>query len=143
MKPMQRGKAPVGFSGLKKMNKNTIKRLLSYVTGKNKLIFGVVLLCILISSVAGVIGSLFLQTLIDDYIAPLTLEANPVFTGLLRVILIMAGIYLIGVTATFIQTQLMAVMTQKILKTIRDDMFSHMQTWSSHYVKNSELNDGI
>jgi len=133
MKPMQRGKAPVGFSGLKKINKNTIKRLLSYITGKNKLIFGVVLICILISSIAGVSGSLFLQTLIDDYIAPLALETNPVFTGLLRAILIMAGIYLIGVISTFIQTQLMAVMTQKILKTIRDDMFSHMQTLPIKY----------
>lgn len=133
MKPMQRGKAPVGFSGLKKLNKNTIKRLLSYITGTNKVLFGLVLFCILISSVAGVAGSLFLQTLIDDYIAPLALEANPVFTGLFRVIMVMAGIYLIGVIATFTQTRLMAVITQKILKTIRDDMFSHMQELPIRY----------
>jgi len=133
MKPAQRGKAPVGFGGLKKINKNTVKRLLSYVTGSYKILFGIVLLCILISSVAGVMGSLFLQTLIDDYIAPLALEANPVFTGLLKVIMIMAGIYFIGVLATLFQTQLMAVMTQKILKKIRDDMFSHMQTLPIKY----------
>jgi len=133
MKPVQRGKGPVGFGGLKKVNKNTVKRLLSYVTGSYKLLFGVVLLCILISSVAGVIGSLFLQTLIDDYITPLALEANPVLTGLFRVIMIMAAIYIIGVIATFTQTQLMAVMTQKILKKIRDDMFSHMQTLPIKY----------
>ena len=127
MKPMQRGKAPVGFDKSNKIDKATVKRLFSYITGKNKWLFGVVLLCILISSVAGVAGSLFLETLIDDYITPLIGDPNPVFTGLFRVVMIMAGIYFIGVTATIIQTQLMAVITQKILKNIRDDMFSHMQ----------------
>jgi ATP-binding cassette subfamily B protein len=94
---MPRGRRPGGFDGLKKLNKNTIRRLLSYITGTYKVLLGVVLVCILAGAVAGVLGSLFLQVLIDDYIAPLALEANPVFTGLLKAILIMGGIYLIGI----------------------------------------------
>ena len=133
MKPMRKGRGPVGFEGIKNVNKNTVKRLLSYVTGSYKALFGIVLLCILISSVAGVAGSLFLQTLIDDYITPLAAAKNPEFSGLLKVITFMAGIYLIGVIATFVQMQLMAVITQKIQKKIRDDMFSHMQTLPIKY----------
>ncbi len=133
MKPMRRGRGPVGFEGIKTVNKDTVKRLLSYVTGSYKVLFGIVLLCILISSVAGVAGSLFLQTLIDDYITPLASTKNPEFSGLLKVITFMAGIYVIGVFATFVQMQLMAVITQKIQKKIRDDMFSHMQTLPIKY----------
>lgn len=111
----------------------TIKRLMSYVTGQYKAQFALVIVCILISSLAGVAGSLFLKTLIDDYIAPLLLQENPVFTGLLQAILIMAGIYLAGVVATFIYNRLMVVIAQGVLKKIRDGMFSHMQSLPIKY----------
>lgn len=111
----------------------TIKRLMSYVTGQYKAQFALVMVCILISSLAGVAGSLFLKTLIDDYIAPLLLQENPVFTGLLQAILIMAGIYLAGVVATFIYNRLMVVIAQGVLKKIRDGMFSHMQSLPIKY----------
>ena len=130
---MPRGRGPVGFDGLKKINKNTIKRLLSYITGTYKFLLVIVFICILTSAVAGVLGSLFLQVLIDDYIAPLALEVNPVFTGLLKAICIMGGIYFIGVLSTFLQTRIMAVITQGMLKRIRDDMFSHMETLPIKY----------
>ena len=111
----------------------TIKRLMSYVTGQYKAQFTLVLVCILISSLAGVAGSLFLKTLIDDYIAPLLLAENPVFAGLLEAILIMAGIYLAGVVATFVYNRLMVVIAQGVLKKIRDGMFSHMQSLPIKY----------
>ena len=57
----------------------------------------VVLICILLSAVANVAGSMFLKSLIDDYIAPLLLQASPVFTGLLHALMGMAVIYLIGI----------------------------------------------
>ena len=130
---MPRGRGPVGFNNLKKINKSTIKRLLSYITGTYKFLLVVVFICILASAIAGVLGSLFLQVLIDDYIAPLALEANPVFTGLLKAICIMGGIYFVGVLSTFLQTRIMAVITQGMLKRIRDDMFSHMETLPIKY----------
>ena len=61
-----------------------------------------VLVCIFLSTIANVAGSLFLQILIDQYIEPLLLEASPVFDGLVRAILTMAGIYVIGVCSTFL-----------------------------------------
>ena len=59
----------------------TCKRLLSYIILKQKLLFSIVVVCVLISSCTVVASSLFLETLIDDYITPLLVEDNPVFTG--------------------------------------------------------------
>lgn len=105
----------------------TCKRLLSYIILKQKLLFSIVVLCILISSCTVVASSLFLETLIDDYITPLLLEAHPVFNSLLHTLMIMAFIYLAGVAATFLYNRLMVKVSQNTLKRIRDDMFEHMQ----------------
>ena len=115
-----------------KMSWNTVKRLLSYFKAY-KFRFVFVLLGIVVSAVTGVLGSLFLQTLIDDYISPLLLDAVPNFSGLLRVLMIMAGVYLIGVLATLFYNRVMVVIAQGMLKKIRDDMFSHMQTLPIKY----------
>ncbi|MCI9225147.1 MAG: ABC transporter ATP-binding protein [Acutalibacter sp.] len=104
-----------------------IKRLLSYMDAPNRIRMAVVLVCILISALAGVMGSMFLKTLIDDYIEPLLAMDTPVFTGLLKAIGTMALIYLIGVATTFTYNWLMVNVSQGILKDIRDDLFSHMQ----------------
>lgn len=116
-----------------KVQGKTIKRLLSYITSKYKAPFVLVLICILLSAAAGVAGSLFLQILIDDYITPLLSVANPVFSGLLRAILIMACIYMIGVISTFVYNRMMVVIAQGILKEIRDQMFAHMQALPIKY----------
>lgn len=76
-----------------KIKKETIKRLISYVTKEHKFKFILVIICIILSSIAGVAGSLFLQILIDKYITPLLLDENPVFNGLLKAIMTMAGVY--------------------------------------------------
>ncbi len=64
------------------IKKGTLKRLLSYVLKNYKKQFIFVFICIIISSIASVAGSLFLQTLIDDYITPLLKYSTPVFTDL-------------------------------------------------------------
>lgn len=104
-----------------------IPRLLSYIILRHKLIFGIVVVCILISSCTVVASSLFLEILIDNYIEPLLLENTPVFSGLLHTILFMAVIYISGVFSTLAYNRLMVKISQGTLKQIRDDMFSHMQ----------------
>ena len=87
--PGGRGKGYAPTKGMK-FQKGTIKRLLSYVAEyKFRLIF--VVICILVSSVASVASSLFIQTLIDEHILPLLLEANPVFGGLAKAFCIDVG----------------------------------------------------
>ena len=110
----------------------TAKRLLSYVFKyKGRLV--VVLISILASALTGVASSLFLQTLIDDYIEPLLIEAVPNFAGLFKAIIFMAGIYIIGVVATLLYNRLMVTVAQGVLKDIRDEMFEHMQSLPIKY----------
>lgn len=123
---MPRRMPPMPPNGPRKMNWNTAKRLLSYLKDF-KFHMILVLLCIGLSSLVGVISSMFLQTLIDDYISPLLIEAVPNFSGLLRAIMVMAVIYLIGIIATWLYNRTMALVSQGTLKKVRDDMFSHMQ----------------
>ena len=113
--------------------KKTLARLLHYIKDGYAVQFGVVLVCILFSAVAGVAGSMFLQTLIDDYIAPLLLEAAPVFSGLARALLQMALIYLVGIASTFLYNWMMVSISQGILKKVRDEMFSRMQKLPIRY----------
>ena len=116
----------------KKVNTQTIKRLMSYVN-QYKVRFAFVLICIIVSSLASVSSSLFLQTLIDDYIGPLLLEAVPNYGGLLKAILSMAVIYIIGICATLFYNRTMVVIAQSVLKKIRDEMFAHMQKLPIRY----------
>ena len=101
-----------GKPKMPKVNKATVKRLFGYIVGPYKLQLTVVLICLVLSALASVAGSLFLQTLIDDYILPLVQENNPVFSGLLRAILLMAGIYLIGVITNYLYNRIMLGVSQ-------------------------------
>ena len=116
-----------------RIKKGTVKRLLSYVTKNYKKQFIVVFICIIISSIANVAGSLFLQVLIDDYITPLLGMENPVFTGLLKAIGIMVCIYVSGILTSYLYNRIMVNISQGVLKTIRDEMFSKMQALPIKY----------
>ena len=87
----------------------------------------------MISSVATVSGALFLQKLIDNYITPLLTETNPVFTGLLRAIGMLAIIYIAGIISSYIYNKTMAIVSQGVLRDIRNEMFSKMQTFPIKY----------
>lgn len=113
-------------SGGPAYDRKTIARLFSYMKAhRGRLLLVVV--CIVISAVAGAAGSLFLQALIDEHIAALLVSPDPVFTGLLRALAGMAVIYLAGVAATLLYNRLMVTVAQGTLKAIRDDMFERMQ----------------
>ena len=117
----------------KTSNKGTFRRLLSYIIRNSKWKFGVVCVAVVISTAAGVLGSMFTQAVIDDYITPLLANINPDYSGLLRAILSMACIYVIGVICTIIYNRLMVTISQTCLKHIRDDMFYHMQSLPISY----------
>ena len=115
-----------------KDGKKTIKRLLSYLMEYKFSIFAM-LVCIIVSSLAGVVGNMFLRTLIDDYITPLMTQENPVFTGLLQALATMAVVYFLGILSTWFCNFTMVTVSQGVQKTIRDEMFAHMQTLPVQY----------
>ena len=129
--PSQNTPAP-GRPPVRQFKPGTLKRLLAYMSEyKGRLIL--VVICILFSSAASAGSALFLKILIDDYILPLVGQENPVFTGLLQAIGIMAAVYLAGILSSFCYNRLMVIVEQGTLKKIRDDMFSHMQSLPIRY----------
>lgn len=104
----------------------TLKRIFHYMKNYKRGMFTVVI-CILLSSLAGAVSAVFLQTLIDDYIFPLLAMEKPEFTALLRALIIVGCIYLTGVLSTLLYNRLMVTIAQGTLKKIRDEMFSRMQ----------------
>ncbi len=125
---------PTNSKGMKSKNPlKTVKRLMGYITGNYRIHFIIVLVCIVISTLAGVAGSMFLQTLIDNYITPLLTQSSPDFSGLLRAISMLAGIFVTGILSVWLYNFIMVIISQGVLKTIRDDMFSHMQSLPIKY----------
>ena len=106
---------------------HTVRRLMSYVGRGYGLRFMLVLVCILISAIASVSGSLFLGSLIDDYITPLLAMDNPVFDGLLHALILMGCLYLTGALCALAYNRIMVTISQGVQKKIRDDLFGHMQ----------------
>ena len=106
----------------------TTLRLMGYVASTYKLQFLFVIISIVISAMAGMAGPLFLLYLIDDFITPLIGQQSPDFTGLVHTVMLFAAIYCAGVICTYIYNRLMVNIGQGVLKRIRDDMFSHMQS---------------
>ena len=121
-----------GPEGMAKVNKDVVKRLMSYI-GHYKLRFAAVLICIVVNALAMVFCSLYLQTLIDSYITPLLQAATPDFAPLFRSILIMGCIYAVGILACLFYNRTMVSIAQGTLKRIRDEMFEHMQTLPIRY----------
>ena len=103
------------------------KRLMAYIFKNYAIHFIFVLICIVLSVVASIQGTLFMQRLIDDYIMPMIGQETPDFGNLFREIVRVAGFYLVGVAATYAYNRIMVTITQGTLKNLRDDLFEHME----------------
>ncbi|MGI6118682.1 MAG: ABC transporter ATP-binding protein [Bilifractor sp.] len=108
------------------LKKTTIRRLMDYMR-RYRATNILIAVCILISAVASAASSMFLENLIDDYIMPLLGTSHPVYTSLIRALVIMAVIYLAGTIGTLVYNRLAVTVAQGTLKSIRDDMFTKMQ----------------
>ena len=93
----------------------------------------VVLVCIFLSAFANVQASLFLQTLIDDYIAPMLQQQNPDFGPLLGALGRIACIYLVGILAAWANARIMVNVTQGTMRNIRTELFTHMESLPIRY----------
>lgn len=126
MNEKQKSFANVSTQSEMQFDKTALRRLFSYMKEyKGQLAFVVV--CILLSAIASAASSLFLQTLIDDYIVPLLGKDNPVFGGLVKALITIGIVYLIGVLSSLLYSRAMVTIAQGTLKKIRDDMFEKMQ----------------
>ncbi|MBO5869415.1 MAG: ABC transporter ATP-binding protein [Clostridia bacterium] len=124
-----------------KLDVTTVKRVLKYLVAyKWRLL--VVVLCIIFSALAGVYGSMFLKDLVDVHIADLINGGGtPDFSGLAKAILTLAGVYVLGAFSTFAYNRIMAVVSQSVLKDIRNTMFAKMQTLPINYFDTHSFGD--
>ncbi len=120
-------------TGLAQNPKNTIKRLMSYIIKEHKFKFAIVIFCIILSCLTTVASSLFIKIVIDNYITPMLTTGENYFNELFSTILIMAGIFLVGILSTYIYNYVMVIISESILKKIRDNMFNNMQKLPIRY----------
>ena len=146
MPPMGPGRGPGGPKGMRGGPKSkdpmkTLKRLLAYIMKRYKFRYMIVLVCIAISSVVQVIGTMFMKSLIDDYIIPMVEGKVQTFQPLLEALLTLGCVYLIGVICTYSYNLIMMYVSQGVLKSIRDDMFAHMETLPIKYFDTHQHGD--
>lgn len=103
------------------------KRLMGYVMKGYGPAVIVVAVCIIISVLANARGTMFMQSLIDDYILPMIGDKDADYSALLKAIVQIAVFYLIGVAATYAYNRIMVSVTQGTLRNLRKQLFNHME----------------
>ena len=124
------GPGPRGPRGAKPRIANPgklLSRTLGYSFRKYAVRWVIVLICIFVTVFASLQGTLFLKTLIDDYIVPLIGKQNPDFGPLTAAMTRVACFYVLGVVASFTQSRMMIYITQGTMRSLRDDMFTKME----------------
>lgn len=116
----QRGKGPENPGRL-------LKRLMGMLMKHYGVAIIIVAICIIINVLANVQGTMFMQRLIDDYITPLLKSETKSYTPLLHAIGRVACFYGIGIIASYSYNRIMVNVTQGMLKTFRDSMFTKME----------------
>ena len=137
-------KGPRGARGPRPKVKNPgklLKRLLGYVFKAYTPHCIIVFICILISVLANAQGTMFLQDLIDVYIMPMIGASNPDFKPLATAILKVASFYLCGAIASYVYGRILVVVSQGTLKSLRNDMFSHMEKLPIKYFDTNSHGD--
>ena len=112
--------------------KKTFLRLLRYLL-KYKLVLISVIVCIFVTAYAQISGSTALGKLVDEFILPMVAAGSTDFGPLLSFLIRLAGIFVIGIVASFLQSYLMVGVTQGIQKQIRDEAFTKMQKLPIRY----------
>lgn len=111
----------------------TLRRLIGIIFKKYKFQMIIVFLCIIISVLSTVQGTLFIQNLIDDYITPMLGVKNPDFAPLLAAIGRVAFFYLFGAAAMYTYSRIMVYVTQGTMRDLRCEIFEHMENLPIRY----------
>ena len=121
------------------MDFSVIKRVLGYLWNY-KVRFIIAVICIIATAVLSVVSATAFGRLVDDYIAPMM---DTGFSGakMVEYMVWIGSIYLATVVAQFLQQRMFVVMTQGIMRDIRQDVFSHMQTLPIKYFDTHTFGD--
>ena len=112
---------------------SAMKRVLGYMLKDYKFSFFIVVVCILGSALATLKGTLFMQTLIDDYIVPLTQAQTPDFSGLASALISLAAVYAAGILCAYGYNRIMVNVSQGTMRNLRVELFRHMESLPIRY----------
>lgn len=115
------------------INWPVLKRLASCVLVYRAKIF-VIIAAIIVSSIVQAACAMFLQSLVDVYILPLVDKHNPDWMPLVRMIMLMASVYAVGVFSCWLWSRLVANISESVMRDLRDAMFKHQQKLSLRYL---------
>ena len=130
---MAPGRGPRGPVPKIKNPGKLLSRLMKFIFARYAIHYIVVLICIVASVFCSVQGTLFMQTLIDDYISPMIGAANPDYGPLLGAMSRVAIFYALGVLAAFVQQKVLIYVAQGTIRDMRNEVFSHMQDLPIRY----------
>ena len=133
--------AQAGFQRVNKNTRNIIWRMAKLVLSDYKLSIGVVLVCIVITSITTLTSTLFTRTLIDDYIVPLTQAENPEYHSLAQVLFKLGIVLLVGVVCSYLYNRLMINVSQGTQLKLRKQMFERMERLPISYFDQRQHGD--
>ena len=116
-------------------------RLLKLVLTTSPWMLVVSIITIILAAASAVIGSLFIERLIDTYVTPLLHEKVPNYGPLFNAILVMFGIYAIGFLSNYLFSMLMGVLAQKVQFRLRNETFTHMESLPIAYFDQNNYGD--
>lgn len=135
--PGPHGRPPMDMKNMKNMDTKSLGRVISYLFKNYKGHLILVILFIIITAVSTLIGTLFMKSLVDDYIIPLTEQKaaglEPDFGPLAAAILRLIGVYVVGIASAYIYNRLMVDVSQGSMRNFRDTLFTHMETLPIKY----------
>lgn len=128
-------------TSMKGQRTTTLYRLLKLIANTSPWMLITSIIAIVLTAGTNVIGSLFIERLINVYIIPLTKQAHPNFGPLWQAITVMFGFYAIGFISNYLFTMLMAVLAQKVQYRVRNEMFEHMEKLPISYFDENDYGD--
>ena len=135
--PGPHGRPPMNMKNMKNMDKKSLGRVFAYLFKNYTVHLIIVVICIIITAITTLYGTLFMRSLVDDYITPLVnakaAGIEPDFGPLAGAILKLVGIYAVGIITAYAYNRIMVNVSQGSLRNLRNDLFSHMETLPIKY----------
>lgn len=135
--PGPHGRPPMDMKNMKNMDTKSLGRVFSYLFKNYTVHLIIVVICIIITAITTLYGTLFMKSLVDDYITPLVNDKaaglEPDFGPLAGAILKLIGIYAVGIVTSYAYNRIMVNVSQGSLRNLRNDLFSHMETLPIKY----------
>ena len=134
-------RAQAGFQKIDRRTRSIIWRMARMVLSDYKFSIGVVLVCIVVTSVTTLASTLFTRTLIDDYIVPLTQTDNPEYHSLAQVLFKLGLVLLVGVVCSYLYNRLMINVSQGTQLRLRRQLFERMERLPISYFDQRQHGD--